>query len=231
MLSRSTAIERPGVSATPCAPRGPKAASSSAQRLFAEEHGARVAPQHLVHALRVLPRPGLDAGPRRVAQQALLQQPAADAAVRLLVAAGKGQAHQALAAIGLGDAHPARALDLQHQRVQRVGQVRNFPPAQRGARLGQGFDFLPRVPGPAWPAWRAAGTAARCGWPLGWRWPPGAVRSSPSAGRRRGRSAAPPGKAAGAGASRRAARRRWRCSGAAPRRTAVQTPGQAVRSF
>jgi TRAP-type uncharacterized transport system fused permease subunit len=45
---RSTAIERPGVSATPCAPRGPNPASSVAQRLFAEEHHARVAPQHLV---------------------------------------------------------------------------------------------------------------------------------------------------------------------------------------
>ncbi len=55
MLSGSTAIERPGVSGTPCAPFGPSCGIG--QRLLAEEDVARVAPEQLVDALPDCSRP------------------------------------------------------------------------------------------------------------------------------------------------------------------------------
>ncbi len=107
------------------------------QRLFLEEHIARVAPQHLLHALWIAGNPRADAGPAGVGNQVAVQQPAAHALVGLVVGARIGQANQAHAAIGLGNAQAARALDVQHQGFNRITQPRNLTPSQGGLRLGK----------------------------------------------------------------------------------------------
>ena len=55
----------------------------------------------------------------------------------------EGQAHLTHAAIGFGDVEPPRALDLQDQRVDRIGHPRDGAAPERGLRLGdlvQGED-------------------------------------------------------------------------------------------
>ena len=163
MLSLSTAIERPGVSATPCAPRGPKPASSSTSGSSRKNtmrgllHSISCTRCGLSRAQALMP------GQEASRERALLQQPAAHAAVGLLVAAGEGERAPARTrAIRLGDAHAARALDLQHQRVERVGQPGDLAAAQ----LRHAPPAACRSPGACtracgWPAWPAAGTAAR----------------------------------------------------------------------
>ena len=125
----------------------PKRRLQLGQGFFLEKHHTWVAPQQLLLTTRVLCQPGFDAGPGRVFHQPLVQQPAAHAAVRLVIGTGIGQAHPALAAIGLGHAHPARALNLQDQRIHRVRHVGDGTALEHGLRLGQGVHLLPAVPG------------------------------------------------------------------------------------
>ena len=131
MLCGSTAIERPGVSGTPARPSGRAAGRAAAPRGRTRTRG--LLHSSLVDALRVQPGPGLDRRPRGLvgAQLALVDQPAADRLVRLVVVAGEGDAHQLAAAVGLGQLQPARALDLQDQRIERVGDVGQRAAAQR----------------------------------------------------------------------------------------------------
>ncbi len=74
--------------------------------------------------------------------------------------AGKGQAHRLQPAVGFGDAQPARALDLQHQRIQRAGHPGDHLAAQR--RLGRWLSDQGelRADGASWPAIRQWGERA-----------------------------------------------------------------------
>ena len=128
-------------------PGGAEAGIELGQAHLAEEHGARVAPEHLVDAARVLVGPGLDGFPGGFADGALVEQPAADALVGMAVVAGEGDAHLALAAVGLGDVEPAGALDLQDERVNGVGEPGDGLALQRGLGGGQGVDVFAAVPG------------------------------------------------------------------------------------
>ena len=91
--------------------------------------------------------PVLDARPAGIAQLALVDQPAAHAAVGLLVGAGKGQAYAVRTAVGFGQVQLAASLYMQDQRVHRVGQPGDLAPGQRGACLRQGFNLLAAEPG------------------------------------------------------------------------------------
>ena len=86
-----------------------------------------------------MPRPGPDRRPRRFAgpQLALVDEPAADRRYGSPLWPANATRTVCSAAVGLGDAQPARALHLQHQRVQRVGHVGDLAPAQRGLRRRQ----------------------------------------------------------------------------------------------
>ena len=154
--------------------RAARAERRVGQRLLAEEDDARVAPQHLVHALRVAPRPVLDGRPGGAVglELALVDEPAADRRVGLVVVAGVGQPHRLRAAIAALEAQPARALDLQHQRIQRVGDVGDLAPAQRGLRRRQRVELLARPVGLARRQVggrrvqrHLVGAARACGWP------------------------------------------------------------------
>ena len=99
---------------------GAEAGVEVAQGLFAEKNIARIAPEQFPQPLRIFPRPGLGGvGPGIDLAHALLQQPLIDAAVGLVVRAGKGDTHGALRAVGLAD--PG-----------------DFTAGQGGAGLGQG---------------------------------------------------------------------------------------------
>ena len=148
MLCGSTAIERPGTSATPCAPFGPRAGSGSASSRKKTKRGllrimASMRP-------RVLARPGPDRRPRRFAraQLALLDEPAADRLIGLLVVRREGDAHDLRRrAVHAGEGKPARALDLQQQRIERVAQPCDLAAAQAVLRRRQGLDLLTRPVG------------------------------------------------------------------------------------
>ncbi|MDT4848708.1 hypothetical protein FQZ97_828070 [compost metagenome] len=117
------------------------------QRLLAEEHRAGVAPQHLVQALRVLRRPGLDGCPGGFADRALIEQPAANALVGMPVVLRICHANLANAAIRLSDIQSTGALNLENQGVNGVCHPGHNTALQRGLRGGQGVDLLAAVPG------------------------------------------------------------------------------------
>ncbi len=117
------------------------------QGLLAEEHGARIAPQHVVDALRIERNPVADARPRRIAHQLLVEQPATDADIGLVVGGGIGQPHGTLLAVGLEHLQPPGTLDLQQQGIHRIGQPGDLLTAQRRLGLRQRFHLLARVPG------------------------------------------------------------------------------------
>ena len=118
-----------------------------AELLFLEEHITRVGPQQFVHALWVLHGPGGDAGPGGVAHEALIEQPFADALVRLVVGSGEGQTRHAHRAVGLLHADAARALDVQHHGFDGITHPCEHLALQGGLRGGQRVDLLAGVPG------------------------------------------------------------------------------------
>ncbi len=116
------------------------------QRFLAEEHVPWIGPEQLVDAFRVALRPVPDCGPRCLAglKFALVDQPASDGSVGMVVIAGIGEANLAHSSVRFSDAQPARALDLQHQRVERARDVGDFTAAKRGLRLRHGLQLLAR---------------------------------------------------------------------------------------
>jgi hypothetical protein len=78
---------------------------------------------------------------------AVVDQPAADRHVGLVVVAGECHANQLRAPVGADEPQAARALNLQQQRVERVGHVGDLAAMQCGLRSGQGVDLRPREPG------------------------------------------------------------------------------------
>ena len=121
---RSTAIERPGVSETPCAPTG---SSLGVKPGLAEEHVGLVLPPQLLAVLRIGFHPLPDALHRHffARHDLALDQELADRNVRMAVLRHVVQAQQ-LAVVEL-DAH--RALDVDEERIDRILQPADFQTA------------------------------------------------------------------------------------------------------
>ena len=117
------------------------------ERLLAKEDEAGIGADHLVDALGMAARPGADRRPRRVAraQLALIDQPAADRLVRLVVVRRVSDADDRRpAARGRVEDEAARALDLQHEGIERIAHPGDLAAAQASLRRRQALDLAPR---------------------------------------------------------------------------------------